>query len=857
MKKFTSVFLISMLLQLGSFAQERSRTCGSMDVLSRQLRLDPSLQFRRDQMELFTKSYLSKQTKENGARTMGEITIPVVIHVVYRTNTENISDAQVLSQIDILNKDYAKQNSDTSTVPDMFKAVASKTGIQFCLAQRDPAGNPTTGIVRKSTAKTSFVDDDAVKSNSTGGDDPWDRTKYLNIWVCNLGGGLLGYAQFPGGPASSDGVVILYTAFGNTGVAAAPYNLGRTATHEVGHWLNLYHIWGDANCGDDKVGDTPAQATSNYGCPTFPHKTCSNQGDMSMNYMDYTDDRCMYMFSAGQASRMNSLFASGGARESLLTSNGCVPVTQTVCNVPTNLSSGNITQTTASLNWSAVNSAISYNIQYKLASANTWTTVASVTASNALGGLVPNSSYQFKVQTVCSSGNSGYSSESTFQTLAETGSCIANLYEPNNTMTQLAPISVGAEIKAMIETGADIDWFSFYNTSSQPNIQLSLTNLPKDYTLQLFKSGVQLAISAKTGTADESITYPTSTVGKYWIRVSGNGSNYSKTLCYTLMATTYGAQLACGVPSNLSASNITQTGATLNWGTVANTLTYNIQYRVTGTANWSAATSAATSKPLTGLAAGTKYEFQVQAVCSNGSSAYSATGSFSTPDQVNTSCIANIYEPNNLMSQLTPILVNTETNAMIETGSDVDWYCFSNSASQSNIQVRLYNLPKDYTLKLFKSGIELAHSANVGNVDEVINYNTRIIGTYWIRVSGNPANCSNKLCYTLKAVTAGASFVSENTDAAQEERKTIQEPLRIYPNPSHGDFTLHYNSSINGQVSVRVMELSGNEIYFNNFSVNEGENTMNISLQEFPNGLYLIDINNGIERSTQKVMLSK
>ncbi len=176
---------------------------------------------------------------------------------------------------------------------------------------------------------TSFSQDGKVKSSTTGGDDAWNTSKYLNIWVCNLGNSLLGYAKFSGGPTSTDGVVILYTAFGRRGNIVSSFNKGRTATYEVGHWLNLRHIWGDANCGNDFVYDTPTQPTSNKGCPSYPHITYSNSGDMSMNYMDYTNDACMYMFNAGQSNRMNALFVSGGARASIITSTACGTATTT------------------------------------------------------------------------------------------------------------------------------------------------------------------------------------------------------------------------------------------------------------------------------------------------------------------------------------------------------------------------------------------------------------------------------------------------------------------------------------------------------------------------------------------------
>ena len=257
--------------------------------------------------------------------------------MLYNTAAQNITDAQVQSQIDVLNADYHKLNADRSKVPSAFTSLIGDAGVQFVLAKRDPSGNATTGIVHKSTTATSFDTSDKMKSSSTGGDDAWPAASYLNLWACNLGGGLLGYAQFPGGAAATDGVAILYSSFGSGGSAVAPYNLGRTATHEVGHWLNLRHIWGDDDnasdtcSGSDLVSDTPNQAIENYGCPSFPHVSCSNgpNGEMFMDYMDYVDDACMQMFSSGQGDRMDALFASGGARVSLLTSQGGVAPTGT------------------------------------------------------------------------------------------------------------------------------------------------------------------------------------------------------------------------------------------------------------------------------------------------------------------------------------------------------------------------------------------------------------------------------------------------------------------------------------------------------------------------------------------------
>ncbi len=254
------------------------------------------------------------------------ITVPVVIHLLYKTAQQNISDAQIKSQLDALNKDYRMLNADNANIPAAFKNLAADTRIMFCLAQVDPAGHSTKGIVRKYTGKDYFIGDDAMKFSAAGGDNAWDSKKYLNIWVCNLFGRVLGYSTTPGTPADKDGVVINWDVFGTTGNLRYPFNKGRTATHEIGHWLGLMHLWGDASCGSDGIYDTPSQQSYNFGCPTFPSATaCSPNanGDLFMNYMDFTDDACMNMFTQGQKKKMRSFFAIGANRNSFLNSFAC------------------------------------------------------------------------------------------------------------------------------------------------------------------------------------------------------------------------------------------------------------------------------------------------------------------------------------------------------------------------------------------------------------------------------------------------------------------------------------------------------------------------------------------------------
>jgi hypothetical protein len=252
-----------------------------------------------------------------------QITIPVIVHILWNNSAQNISNAQVFSQIAVLNQDFNAMNTDRSKIPAYFRELAADCGIRFELATMDPQGHATCGIIRKQTSRSVFGFDDKAKSGTMGGDDAWDADSYLNVWVCNLEPGISGYASAPGGPKEKDGVVINTAVFGTINVSGA-FNKGRTAVHEIGHWLNLRHIWGDANCGDDKVDDTPAQSGANRGCNSGEKFSCGTtaHGDMYMNYMDFSDDACMYMFTKGQRQRMRVLFEAGGPRNTLLSSNG-------------------------------------------------------------------------------------------------------------------------------------------------------------------------------------------------------------------------------------------------------------------------------------------------------------------------------------------------------------------------------------------------------------------------------------------------------------------------------------------------------------------------------------------------------
>lgn len=500
--------------QVHNHNHPQTRNCAAHDYNAAMMAADPSFQNAQDAIENHTANYIA----QNGyGASKDVVTIPVVFHIVWRTASENISDAQILSQLNILNADFALANADAASIPGAFQPLAANTNIQFCLAQRDPNGNPSTGIVRRQTTVTSFSTNNAVKFTAQGGSDAWPRDKYLNVWVCSLGGGLLGYAQFPGGSASTDGVVNLNTATGSIGTATAPFNKGRTLTHEVGHWLNLRHIWGDATCGNDQVNDTPTQTTSNTGCPSFPKTSnCSGNGangDMFMNYMDYTNDACMFMFSAGQSARMNAVLDAGGFRNILRQSDGCVPVGQVACGVPSGLGSSNITQTSATVSWGAVNGATSYNVQYRVVGASAWVGPLSATSTSvSISGLTAATNYEFQVRANCANGSSAFSASGTFTTQqvqqacgVPTGLVTSNIAQSSATLNWAA-VGGATSYNVRLRIVGATSWI----TTNTPNTTANATGLTAgaNYEWQI-QAVCGTATSAFTASALFTTTNPT------------------------------------------------------------------------------------------------------------------------------------------------------------------------------------------------------------------------------------------------------------------------------------------------------------------------------------------------------------
>jgi hypothetical protein len=313
-------------------AQER---CATVEY-NRSLHPDPEL--HKIEFERWLGEKLLRRASRQSRQQAQPYQIPVVVHIVHNGESigtgVNISEAQILSQIRVLNVDFRRENADAANTPAEFLPVAGSLDVEFVLAKQDPEGLPTNGIVRVNGGKNSWTANDnyELKEKSY-----WPAEQYMNIWVCNLTGHI-GYAQFPESDLAgmensstnrlTDGIVIWHKAFGSVDDGAfnldPTFNKGRTATHETGHWLALNHIWGaDNNCNDtDYVSDTPNQKGQTSGCPAHPKTDGCSDMVMFQNFLDYTDDECMNLFTKGQVARMITVLENSPRRNSLLTSPG-------------------------------------------------------------------------------------------------------------------------------------------------------------------------------------------------------------------------------------------------------------------------------------------------------------------------------------------------------------------------------------------------------------------------------------------------------------------------------------------------------------------------------------------------------
>ncbi len=715
------------------------RTCQAHDHLHELEAQDPSVKAQRDEIEKFTAAYIKGQGGLKGRSAT--FNIPVVVHIVYNANVQNITDAQVLSQLAVLNADFQKLNTDFSRVPTPFQALAGDAGIQFCLASKDPNGNPTTGITRTYTAKTAFdVYNDDAKYTSMGGRDAWNRNAYLNFWVvpnikAGTQTGILGYGQFPGGPASTDGVVIGYRYFGTMGTASAPFDRGRTATHEVGHWLNLYHIWGDdTNCvSSDMVADTPNQGSENFGCPTFPRSSCNNgaSGDMFMNYMDYTDDACMNMFSNGQRLRMNAILAAGGPRASLAASDACnsatvstTSTTASICGTPGNTRALYVYANSGTISWDGVASATSYVLEYKASNSSVWaSTIVNNTTIYTLTNLAASTSYDYRVKTNCGSASS---------------------------------------------TFADIKTFSTISTTA-----------------------------------------------------------------------------VCTTPIAVSSSNVSATSASVTWADMSNVLNYTLQYKTANATTWNVVSNIRTmGLNIINLQPNTQYYYQLKSNCSaTNSSSFGVIYGFRTA--ANTNSCSDVFEVNNTSLQAKSLTTNSTTNASIGVRGDIDWFSFTNSATQKNIQITLSSLAADYDLKLYgPDGRQIAASEHEGIVNEVIKYNSTMVGTFKVKIYGYNGAYSTAQCYSLNIQLGANNFKGDNNTSKAALTETVkglsEDDVLVYPNPVSDYMNIFIpEDKMSDHISARILDQTGRLIRsFDYGSASE----ISMDMTTYMNGVYFLQV---------------
>jgi chitodextrinase len=593
-----------------------------------------------EDMEIWMRP-LVEQYNANAATQRAVITIPIVFHIVHNNGADNISAAQVNAQIAQLNEDFRKLGAGNNSHP-----AGADAEITFCAATIDPSGNTMAepGIRRVNRTTFGFTAppysqsyyESTIKPNTI-----WDPTQYCNVWVSNLSGGLLGYAQFPeaaslggigtgNGGANTDGVVILYSSVGsiaNPYPGGGVYAAGRTLTHELGHWLGLRHIWGDGGCNvDDFCGDTPRAAAASSGCPTN-NNTCNdmsyglstNPPDMVQNYMDYSYDACMNIFTNDQKARMQVVMSSSIRRASLASSNKCGSggTTDTQApTTPTNLAVSNIAQTTATLTWTASTDNVGVT-GYQITLNGSVIGTVSGTSAN-LTGLTASTAYTATVVAKDAAGNSSNAATRSFTTLANTGGTCASSSLTLTLVFDNYPEETSWNIKN--SSGTTVQSGGTYASQADGStLNVNLTLASGNYTFTINDAyGDGMCCSYGNGSyalKSGGVTY-----------ASGGSFTSSQTTAFCVQGTA--DTQAPSTPTNVVASNIAQTTATVSWNaSTDNVGVVSYQILLNGT---SIGTTTGTSTALTGLTASTNYTVGIRAVDAAGNVSGTGSVSFTT-----------------------------------------------------------------------------------------------------------------------------------------------------------------------------------------------------------------------------------
>ena len=798
-------------------------------------------------IEEHTRAFLEGRKKGSEQARTGILTIPVVVHVIYNKAQENISDAQIQSQIDVLNEDFRKMNSDASKTPAEFTAADMQ--IQFSLAQ----------VTRKYSSRTEWGTNDDMKKSSLGGVDPVDPAHNMNMWICNIGGGILGYAQFPGGPAATDGVVFSpqycgsrdKQPAGETFYLSAPFDKGRTGTHEVGHYLNLRHIWGDGNCNaDDYVADTPIASAANYGCPTYPKKSCSNNGgftsDMFMNYMDYTDDACMFMFTAGQKARMDAVLDPGGARSELGTSTGGCSLP-----APTGLASSNVGDNSFSLSWGAVSGAATYEVSVS----GTTKTVSGT--STSITGLTAGTAYTAKVRANCESGSGTYSQEITVTT---TGSnCVAGPV----TLTLVLDNYPAETSWTLTSGGSTVASGSGY--SSKGSTVTQTFNVPAAAYTFTIKDSYGDGICCSYGNGSYTLRDANNNV-----IASGGSFGASESIQYCTQGGTTDSQ-APSAPSAVSASNISKSSATISW-TAATDNVGVTGYDVSVNGSLIGST-ASTSYNLSGLAASTAYSVSVKAKDAANNQSAAGTTSFTTLADNIVYCGSKGNNTN--YEWLQRVQLGSINNNSSANGGYADFTAQSTSLNRgSSYTITLtpgwagssyreaYAVWIDYNQDGdFADSGELVYSRSRTTASPVSGSFTvptaAATGATRMRVSmkynANPSSCETFSYGEVEDYTVVIGAAGKNEKMA---KASISTDLVLYPNPATTETTIRFTLAGDARdVSLSIYDMLGRVVHQRTISQVNGTHEETVDVRPLDRGLYHVVIMDGESRLSTKILL--
>ncbi|MFC4815704.1 T9SS type A sorting domain-containing protein [Flavobacterium sp. GCM10023249] len=840
-----------------------------------------------------------RKRRESGRALPSVIRIPVVVHVIHNGDAvgtnENIADAQVLSQITVLNQDFRR----LSGTPGFGAGV--DTSIEFCLAQVDPNGNPTNGIHRVNLGVASF-NEAAVETNMKP-NTIWDPTKYFNMWTANFGGdldGTLGYAQFPtgsglagmptedciAGEASTDGLIMAYNVFGSRAIYPGgnymdtSYDKGRTATHEIGHMFGLRHIWGDTNCGTDYCADTPTAHTANYGCPTVLN--CDSTGnEMVQNYMDYTDDACMSIFTQNQKDRMLAVLMNSPRRDDLLVSTVCsapqasIQFKRTACEtrlINADVTEGNgcsFTEYTVPLSINkapTANAVVTFAVDgSSVANASDITIMTPTVTFNS--GSIADKNLVFRVL------NDGVVEPNenlviNFTVNANGGDAFANAEGNKLTLTILnddtAPLATQAvnifsqnfeTPPSITNTDRDGDgrrWLSFAGNANTAAIGLtgnfqgsrSWDNLPSPNGTPLSPDNLMTfttPIVIPSGTTELSFRVGAADPDYF-------AENYSVYLTTSNVPNTIVAQPAI-FNERLTVGGVTAV-RTVNVSSFAGQTVY-LSFRHHATTDMYvlvlddvAINNFTSASVQTAVNSATQYQSNL-----------SSTGTAYAKDSSTSRMMVDINNTSNFNYGCTNVFVSrdqaTAGAAAVNYGT--------NTANNLKVMAKTFtitpttnNATGNATLKFYFSEAEIAAwESATGNSRTALRVIKQGDASALSTTAGTFGTNTTLTANVANGIGGVYYFGVQNTlDTSDFEFDNFA----LYPNPNKGNFTVRFNPETNDKVNINVYDLRGRQI-FEKAYVNNGAFNQEINLDKAQTGVYLITIANGDKRTVKRIVI--